>query len=111
MRASASAALKARAEIFAALGDATRLSVLDRLSRGTPQSIIRLTAGTRLTRQAVTKHLRVLEAAGVVRSMRAGRESLFALESKPIDDLRRYLETVSSQWDDALARLTAFVEE
>jgi hypothetical protein len=43
--------------------------------------------------------------------VRAGRESLFALESKPIDDLRRYLETVSSQWDDALARLKAFVEE
>ena len=110
MRASASA-LKVRAEIFAALGDATRLSVLDRLSRGTPQSIIRLTAGTRLTRQAVTKHLRVLEAAGVVRSVRAGRESLFALEPKPIDDLRRYLETVSTQWDGALARLKAFVEE
>jgi DNA-binding transcriptional ArsR family regulator len=111
MRASTSAALKARAEVFAALGDATRLSVLDRLSRGRPQSIVRLTAGTRLTRQAVTKHLRVLEAAGVVRSVRAGRESLFALEPKPIDDLRRYLETVSAQWDDALARLKAFVEE
>ena len=111
MRASASAALKARAEVFAALGDATRLSVLDRLSRGTPESIVRLTAGTRLTRQAVTKHLRVLEAAGVVRSVRTGRESLFALEPKPIDDLRRYLESVSVQWDDALARLKAFVEE
>jgi DNA-binding transcriptional ArsR family regulator len=71
----------------------------------------RLTAGTRLTRQAVTKHLRVLEAAGVVRAGRAGRESLFALEPKPIDDLRRYLEIVSAQWDDALARLKVFVEE
>jgi DNA-binding transcriptional ArsR family regulator len=111
MRTSASAALKSRAEVFAALGDATRLSVLDRLSHGTPQSIVRLTEGTRLTRQAVTKHLRVLESAGVVRSVRAGRESLFALEPKPIDDLRRYLETVSAQWDDALARLKAFVEE
>jgi DNA-binding transcriptional ArsR family regulator len=111
MRASASAALKIRADVFAALGDATRLSVLDRLSRGTPQSIVRLTSGTRLTRQAVTKHLRVLEAAGVVRSVRAGRESLYALEPKPIDELRRYLETVSAQWDDALARLKAFVEE
>jgi DNA-binding transcriptional ArsR family regulator len=111
MRTSASTALKARAEIFAALGDATRLSVLDRLSRGTPQSIVRLTSGTRLTRQAVTKHLRVLEAAGVVRSVRAGRESLFALEPRPIDDLRRYLASVSAQWNDALARLKAFVEE
>ena len=104
-------ALKSRAAAFAALGDTTRLSVLDCLSRGTPQSIVRLTARTRLTRQAVTKHLRVLEAAGVVRSVRAGRESLFALEPKPIDDLRRYLESVSVQWDDALARLKAFVEK
>src|SRR5712671_2907586 len=111
MRASASAALKARAEIFAALGDATRLSVLDRLSRGTPQSIVRLTAGTRLTRQAVTKHLRVLESAGVVRSMRAGRESLFALEPKPIVEARAYLDDVSRQWGDALARLKSFVED
>ena len=108
---SSSTALKARAEVFAALGDRTRLSVLDRLSRGTPQSIARLTSGTRLTRQAVTKHLRVLEAAGVVRSVRAGRESLFALEPKPIDDLRRYLADVSAQWDDALVRLKTFVEE
>jgi len=103
--------LKSRAAAFAALGDATRLSVLDRLSRGTPQSIARLTAGTRLTRQAVTKHLRVLEAAGVVRSVRAGRESLFGLEPKPIEELRRYLADVSAQWDDALARLKTFVEE
>lgn len=97
--------------IFAALGDRTRLSLLGRLGDGTARSITALSADTHLTRQAVTKHLRVLEAAGVVRSVRAGRESLFALEPKPIDDLRRYLETVSAQWDDALARLKAFVEE
>jgi DNA-binding transcriptional ArsR family regulator len=108
---SRSTALKSRAAAFAALGDTTRLSVLDRLSRGMPQSIARLTAGTRLTRQAVTKHLRVLEAAGVVRSVRAGRESLFALEPKPIEELRRYLADVSAQWDDALARLKTFVEK
>ena len=74
--------------MFAALGDETRLSVLARLSDGEPQSISRLTAGTSLTRQAVTKHLRVLEGAGVVRSVRAGRESLFELEPKPLDDVR-----------------------
>jgi DNA-binding transcriptional ArsR family regulator len=108
---SRSAALKARASVFAALGDETRLSVLARLSAGTPQSISRLTAGTALSRQAVTKHLRVLEAAGVVRSERAGRESLFALEPKPIADVRDYLDDVSRQWDDALARLKSFVED
>lgn len=105
------AALKIRASVFAALGDETRLSVLGRLSSGTPQSISRLTEGTHLTRQAVTKHLRVLEGAGVVRSIRTGRENLFALEPKPLDEARRYLDEVSRQWDDALLRLKAFVED
>jgi len=104
-------ALKARASAFAALGDETRLSVLVKLTNGKPQSISRLTAGTRLTRQAVTKHLRVLEGAGVVRCLRIGRESRFELETEPIDDVRRYLEDVSRQWDSALARLKSLVEE
>jgi DNA-binding transcriptional ArsR family regulator len=102
--------LETRASVFAALGDTTRLSVLARLANGEPQSISRLTAGTRLTRQAVTKHLRVLEGVGVVRSLRTGRENLFALAPKPIEDLRNYLDQVSRQWDDALARLRAHVE-
>ena len=104
------AALKARAAVFAALGDATRLSVLARLAQGQPQSIARLTAGTGLTRQAVTKHLRVLEGSGVVRSVKIGRESRFALEPKPLDELRDYLDLVSRQWDAALARLKTLVE-
>ena len=100
-----------RASVFAALGDETRLFVLAKLCRGERQSISRLTAGTKLTRQAVTKHLRVLEEAGVVRSVRVGRESLFELEPEPLDDARDYLERVSRQWDDALARLKALVED
>jgi len=108
---SGAAALRTRASVFAALGDETRLSVLARLANGKEQSISRLTAGTQLTRQGMTKHLHVLEEAGVVRSVRAGRESLFALEPGPIDDARAYLERVSRQWDDALARLKSFVEE
>jgi DNA-binding transcriptional ArsR family regulator len=104
-------ALKSRASVFAALGDETRLSVLSRLARGEPQSISRLTDGTSLTRQAVTKHLRVLEGAGVVRSVRAGRESLFELEPKTLNGARDYLAQISEQWDDALARLKAFVED
>jgi DNA-binding transcriptional ArsR family regulator len=104
-------ALKLRASVFAALGDETRLAVLAKLCRGEPQSIARLTAGTRLTRQAVTKHLRVLETAGVVRSMRVGRESLFEIEPQPLEEARTYLDEVSRQWDDALARLKAHVED
>jgi len=110
-RHSGSVALKARASVFAALGDETRLSVLARLANGRAQSISRLTAGTNLTRQAVTKHLRVLEDAGIVRCLRVGRESQFALEPKPIDDVRDYLERVSKHWDDALARLKSLVED
>jgi DNA-binding transcriptional ArsR family regulator len=110
-RHSRATALATRATVFAALGDATRLSVLAKLSRGRPQSISRLTAGTNLTRQAVTKHLRVLANAGVVRSVRAGRESLFELEPQPIEEVRNYLDDVSRQWDDALARLKSHVED
>lgn len=99
------------ASIFAALGDPTRLGMLARLADGTPQSISRLAEGTALTRQAVTKHLKVLEDAGVVRSARVGRESRFALEPKALADVRTYLDNVSRQWDDALARLRAFAED
>jgi DNA-binding transcriptional ArsR family regulator len=110
-RRSQASALRSRATVFAALGDATRLSVLVRLSSGRRESISRLTAGTRMSRQAVTKHLRVLARAGVVRSVRVGRESLFELEPRPIEEVRKYLDEVSRQWDDALARLKAHVED
>jgi DNA-binding transcriptional ArsR family regulator len=110
-RSGEAAALKTRAAVFAALGDETRLSVLAKLAKGEAQSISRLTEGTRLTRQAVTKHLRVLEGAGIVRNVRIGRESQFALEPKAIDDVRAYLDHVSQQWDDALARLRSLVED
>jgi len=103
--------LRARASVFAALGDETRLTVLAELSRGEPRSISRLTARTNLTRQAVTKHLNVLAEAGVVRSLRVGRENLFELETQPLDAARDYLEEVSRQWDDALARLKRHVED
>jgi DNA-binding transcriptional ArsR family regulator len=104
-------ALKTRAAVFAALGDETRLAVLARLSDGRPQSISRLTQGTSLSRQAVTKHLRVLENAGMVRNIRIGRESLFELEPRPIGEVRDYLDEVARQWDDALARLKSQVED
>ena len=98
------------APIFAALGDPTRLSLLNRLSGGDAQSIAKLSAQTRLTRQAVTKHLHVLEGVGLVRSVRVGRESRFAYRPEPLVDARAYLDAVSAQWDDALGRLKAFVE-
>jgi DNA-binding transcriptional ArsR family regulator len=108
---SAAAVLRTRASVFAALGDETRLGLLAKLTNGEPLSIARLTEGTRLTRQAVTKHLRVLEDVGVVFSVKAGRESRFALDPRPIVGAQEYLEHVSRQWDTALAKLKALVEE
>lgn len=101
---------RTHALVFAALGDATRLSLVAKLCEGQPRSISRLTQGSRLTRQAITKHLRVLKRAGIVRSVHAGRESLFEIDLEPIAEVRKYLDFVSEQWDQALARLKAFVE-
>lgn len=96
--------------MFAALGDETRLTLVSKLSKGRSYSISQLTEGSRLSRQAITKHLRVLEDAGIVRSSRAGRESLFQFNPEPIEGMKEYLDVVSGQWDEALARLKAFVE-
>jgi DNA-binding transcriptional ArsR family regulator len=93
------------------LGDKTRLALVVRLSSGQSASIAQLTAGSRLTRQAVTKHLRVLQRVGLVHSTRAGRESLFTLDPKPMQEMQAYLNLVSQQWDQALARLKFFVED
>ena len=99
------------APVFAALGDPTRLSLLAKLSDGQLYSITQLTVGSRLTRQAITKHLRVLQSVGIVRSVREGRESLFEFDPQPLRNLKEYLDLVSRQWDEALSRLKAFVEE
>jgi DNA-binding transcriptional ArsR family regulator len=103
--------LRRTAPVFAALGDPTRLTLLTRLGDGSPLSIARLTDSSTITRQAITKHLRVLQDAGLVRAVRRGRENLFELEPEPLDEARRALEAISRQWDDALARLKAFVEK
>jgi DNA-binding transcriptional ArsR family regulator len=102
---------KDAAPVFSALGDATRLALVDRLCGGQPLSISQLTAGTPVTRQAVTKHLHVLSGAGLVRDSRRGRERLWQLEAPRLDEARRYLETISKRWDDALDRLRKFVED
>lgn len=99
------------APVFAALGDRTRLSLLITLSDGDTRSIARLSADTRLTRQAVTKHLHVLERVGLVSSTRVGRESRFALRPEQIAKARSCLDSVAAQWDDALSRLRTFVED
>jgi DNA-binding transcriptional ArsR family regulator len=99
------------APVFAALGDPTRLSLLMRLSDGGRLSISALSEGARMTRQAVAKHLRVLEGAGLVEARREGRESRYALRPEPMRDARDFLDRVSAGWDEAIERLRAFVED
>lgn len=101
---------QAPAPVFAALGDETRLFLVAKLCGGQSRSIAQLSAGSRLTRQAITKHLRVLESVGIVHSVRAGRESRFEFNPQPIEGIREYLDFVSQQWDQALSRLKSFVE-
>src|ERR1700678_1847765 len=98
------------APIFAALGDETRLRIVARLSAGGPMSIAHLTRDASVTRQAVTKHLHVLAHAGLARSARLGRESLWELQPEPLDAARQCLDGISAQWDAALDRLKTFVE-
>ena len=102
---------RTHAFIFAALGDATRLSLVAKLCGRRPYSISQLTQGSKLTRQAITKHLRVLESAGIVHSVRKGRESRFEFDPQPIEEIQQYLDFVSEQWDQVLSRLKYFVED
>ena len=99
------------APVFAALGDETRLALVTRLCEAGPWSITRLTAGSDMTRQAVTKHLHVLAVAGVVRDARRGRERVWALAPDRLDEARRTIDALSRRWDQSLRRLKAFVEE
>ena len=99
------------APVFAALGDETRLQLVSRLCNNGPTSITRLTDGFPMTRQAVTKHLRVMQKSGLVRSSRHGRENIWQLDQRRLSDVRYYLDLISKQWDDALGRLRGFVED
>jgi len=102
--------LAGSAPIFAALGDETRLRLVSRLCDDGPTSIAGLAGGFNITRQAITKHLRVMQTSGLVRCTRHGRESIWQLERRRLEDVRRYLDMISKQWDDALERLRKLVE-
>jgi DNA-binding transcriptional ArsR family regulator len=98
------------ATVFAALGDETRLWLVTRLCNQGPMSISGLTEGSKITRQAITKHLRVMEGARLVQCRRRGRESVWQLDERRVDEARAYLDVLAKQWDNALRRLREFVE-
>jgi DNA-binding transcriptional ArsR family regulator len=99
------------APVFTALGDPVRLALVSRLSSEGPLSIAELTGTTRVTRQAVSKHLDVLAGAGLVRDLKVGRERIWELDPRGLDQTRKYLDQISKRWDEALDRLKRFVED
>jgi DNA-binding transcriptional ArsR family regulator len=103
--------LRQSAPVFAALGDVTRLSLVARLALGEPLSIARLAEGTTLTRQAITKHLHVLEGAGLARAARHGREQIWELNPRQLEEARRSIDIIARQWDAALFRLKDSLEQ
>lgn len=96
--------------MFAALGDPARLTLVSRLCSEGPLSIVRLTEGAQMSRQAVTKHLDALADAGLVHSERSGRERVWQLRPRRLDEVRRHLDQISLQWDAAIDRLRDLVE-
>jgi DNA-binding transcriptional ArsR family regulator len=110
-RSAAAARIAEAAPVFAALGDTTRLKLVARLCGDGPLSIARLSDGTGVTRQAVTKHLNALAAAGLARDTRSGRERIWELEPGRLENARRCLDQIADQWDAAIDRLRAFVED
>jgi DNA-binding transcriptional ArsR family regulator len=99
------------ASLFAALGDETRLQLVSRLCSEGPMSVAKLSAGSNVTRQAITKHLRLMERAGLLHHRRRGRESVWQLDRQRLEEAQRHLSTISRQWDEALGRLRESVEE
>jgi len=110
MHTSADAQLAEAAPLFAALGDETRLHIVARLCGDGPLSIMHLADGAAVSRQAITKHLHALEQAGLAHSSRVGRERIWRLQTKRLSEARRYLDQISQEWDAAIVRLRAFVE-
>ncbi len=108
-RRSAAARIDDSVRVFAALGDATRLAVVSRLCADGPLSIARLSEGSGVTRQAITKHLETLAEAGVVQGKREGRERIWQIETRRLEMARRALDQISAQWDAAIGRLEAYL--
>lgn len=98
------------ARLFTALADDNRLAIIESLSQHGPQSITGLAQRAPVTRQAVRKHLAVLETAGLATSKRRGRERIWHLQPGRLATAYAYLDRISRHWDDAIGRLEAHLE-
>ena len=97
-------------QIFVALGDPRRLTMVERLARGGPQPMVRLCEGMNFTRQAGAKHILVLREAGLVSVTRAGRKQIVSLDRASFHLAEMFMRQMEAGWDDRLASLKASVE-
>ena len=94
---------------FGALADSTRRAILEQLSEG-PATVGELAGPFRISRPAISKHLRVLERAGLVRRRQDGRMSRCALDAGPMKDAADWVERYRKFWDQQLDALTRYLE-
>ncbi len=97
-------------DVFFALSDQTRLGLVKKLGAAASSATL-LSQGTQVTRQAILKHLRVLEDAGLASHERRGREVLYSLYPRRLEEAQAFLAGISAGWDRALSRLQTLVEE
>lgn len=98
-------------DVFAALADPTRRRILERLHREGPRSVTELAAPLAMTRQAVAKHLDVLEHAGLLERETRGRERVNRARPGPLDEVKHWLDACSAAWDERLGRLEAYLDD
>src|SRR5439155_22921068 len=97
--------------IFAALADPMRRSLLVNLAENSPKTATQLAEDYPITRQAILKHLNILEDAGLVAVHQKGREKRYTLTPEPLDDLEKWLKDISAKWDERLLRLKTLLED
>jgi len=98
-------------DVFAAVGDRTRRGILERLRREGALSVSALAERLPMSRQAVTKHLDILEDVGLIQKHMRGRERLHVLCASPLCEINDWLSAYEAEWDDRLARLGSHLGE
>jgi DNA-binding transcriptional ArsR family regulator len=97
-------------QTFWALSDPVRLEILERVAAGSEVTVSRLAAVLPITRQAVARHLKTLEEAGLVNGHQEGRDNRYRVNTGPLDDAGRWLQSRAAGWQGALERLKRHVE-
>jgi DNA-binding transcriptional ArsR family regulator len=98
------------ADVYHAVADPTRRAILDRL-RGGGAPVAEIASGFDMSRPAVSKHLRILREARLVREQKQGRQRVYRLEAAPLEGLARWIESYRVFWQANLTSLKRHLEE